>query len=121
MEEDRHTESQPSGGAERRTLLANERTFSAWLRTGLTSIGGGLAVARLLGGDDTGEGLARIVGMLLVLAGGGVSMLGLWRYARVSRVLERERIPVLPLWVAWVLAGTLTTVSLMVLLLIIRP
>jgi len=34
--------------AKERTLLAAERTFSAWMRTALAGIGGGLAVARLV-------------------------------------------------------------------------
>jgi putative membrane protein len=32
----------------RRTLLANERTFLAWWRTGLTSLAGALAAARVV-------------------------------------------------------------------------
>lgn len=34
--------------AEERTKLAKERTFAAWLRTGLGTIGIGLALAKLL-------------------------------------------------------------------------
>jgi len=35
--------------ARQRNLLANERTFSAWLRTGLAAVIAGLGIARLLG------------------------------------------------------------------------
>jgi putative membrane protein len=34
--------------AEERTLLAAERTFSAWLRTALSAMAGGLAIVRLI-------------------------------------------------------------------------
>lgn len=104
--------------AERRTLLANERTFSAWLRTGLASIGGGLAVARLLGGDGVANALAQITGVLLVVAGAAIGVLALWRYTRVAAILEREKLPVLPIWVAWLLAGSLIAASVLVLLMI---
>ncbi|MDP3450588.1 MAG: DUF202 domain-containing protein [Anaerolineaceae bacterium] len=33
--------------ASKRTALAAERTFSAWIWTGLAGVGGGIAVARL--------------------------------------------------------------------------
>ena len=35
--------------AEEPTLLAAERTFSAWIRTALAAMAGGLAVMRLIG------------------------------------------------------------------------
>jgi putative membrane protein len=38
----------PTGDATRRTRLANERTFLAWLRTGITCLAAGLAVGRVL-------------------------------------------------------------------------
>ncbi len=34
--------------AEERTLLASERTFSAWLRTALAAMAGGIAILRLI-------------------------------------------------------------------------
>lgn len=105
--------------AERRTLLANERTFSAWLRTGLASIGGGLAVARLLGAEGISELLARFVGIILVIAGAAVAVLALWRFTKVSQILERENLPVLPAWVAWLLVGSLVGASVLVLVIII--
>ena len=119
-EADRRTElaMERTRGAERRTLLANERTFSAWLRTGLASIGGGLAVARLLGGEQE-QVLSRTVGVLLVFSGAGMGILALWRYIQVSGVLEEERLHVLPIWVAWLLAGGLVTASVLVLVLIL--
>ena len=46
---------EPEGGALRRTLLASERTYLAWWRTGLTAVavgvGTGGVAPRLAGGD----------------------------------------------------------------------
>ena len=75
--------------ARQRNLLANERTFSAWLRTGLSAVVAGLAIARLLGSVDSLL-VARSIGVILVLTGGGIYVLAFWRYGQVSRSLEQE-------------------------------
>nr|WP_205863712.1 DUF202 domain-containing protein [Planosporangium mesophilum] len=68
-----------------RFSLANERTFLAWLRTGLALIGGGLAVAQFLSG-----GLARDVLALVLLALGGlVAVRALDHWARCERAIRR--------------------------------
>jgi putative membrane protein len=41
-------EAMDEGDAPRRTSLANERTFLAWWRSGLTSLGVGIAVGRVV-------------------------------------------------------------------------
>jgi putative membrane protein len=64
-----------------RTHLSNERTFLAWLRTGLTSIALGLASAQVL--DDRvffGVSLTRTLAALLVGLGIGLVVLGRWRF-----------------------------------------
>lgn len=38
--------------AEDRTILANERTFAGWMRTGLASVGMGLALHAIFGKTD---------------------------------------------------------------------
>jgi putative membrane protein len=68
-----------------RFSLANERTFLAWLRTGLALIGGGLAVAQFLSG-----GLARDALALVLLALGGlVAVRALDHWARCERAIRR--------------------------------
>jgi putative membrane protein len=59
--------------ASERTPLAAKRTFSAWIRTGLAAIGGGLAVARVLVFKSPAhELLAHAIGGLLVVWGASV-------------------------------------------------
>jgi len=56
--------------AEERTLLAAERTFSAWLRTALSAMAGGLAILRLLSfKNETHRIAAHILGEMLILWG----------------------------------------------------
>jgi putative membrane protein len=71
------SERTPTGDADRTTApdyrfsLANERTFLAWLRTGLALIGGGLAVAQFL------------------TAGGLVALRAVDHWARCERAIRR--------------------------------
>lgn len=57
-----------TGWAEDRTLLANERTFAGWLRTGLASVGIGIGFHALFGKLDPPY-LARIIATVFVLTG----------------------------------------------------
>jgi putative membrane protein len=67
-----------------RYSLANERTFLAWLRTGLALIGGGLAVAQFLP-----PGSARVVlAIALLLLGGAVAIRAVDRWARTERAMR---------------------------------
>jgi putative membrane protein len=105
--------------AEHRSVLANERTFSAWLRTGLSAMGGGVAVVEFLGGEDASF-IARLLGIILILTGAGVVVLALWRYNQINNVLEADGLPVTPKWVAFGLSGGLLLGAVLVLVLIFR-
>jgi putative membrane protein len=81
------TETDPDSRA--RTHLANERTFLAWFRTGVTLIALGLAAAQLLGrpGDPNAE-LVRAVSTLVIVAGSGSVVVGLVRYRAARRQID---------------------------------
>jgi putative membrane protein len=78
-----------------RFSLANERTFLAWIRTGLAFVGGGLAVAQLL---PAGR-LRTLLAIALLGVGGGVAVRAVDHWARVERAirlgedLPRSRFP----------------------------
>ena len=56
--------------AEERTLLAAERTYSAWIRTALAAMAGGLAILRLITfKSDYHRIIAHIIGETLILWG----------------------------------------------------
>jgi putative membrane protein len=67
-----------------RFSLANERTFLAWLRTGLALIGGGLAVAQLLQHGWLRDTLA----VALLGFGGVVAVRAVDHWARTERAMR---------------------------------
>jgi putative membrane protein len=67
-----------------RFSLANERTFLAWLRTGLALVGGGLAVAQFLPGDR----LPRVLGIVLLAIGAIVAVRAIDHWARSERAMR---------------------------------
>lgn len=80
-----------------RNHLANERTYAAWLRTGLSLAAVGIAVAHFLPEERRTPLLSMTVGTGFVLAGLALILLGAWRYERTHRELsqasgERTRI-----------------------------
>jgi putative membrane protein len=81
-----------------RTHLANERTFAAWLRTGLSVSAVGIAVAHLLP-EARRPVLSLTLGSGFVLAGLVLIVFGAWRYGRTHRELAAaggHRRPVAP-------------------------
>ena len=70
-----------------RTHLANERTYAAWLRTGLSVAAGGIAVAHLVPEPSRDSLVALALGAAFVLTGAGVMAYGARRFARVTRQL----------------------------------
>jgi len=73
--------------------LANERTFLAWVRTGIALIGFGLVIAKfaifisLINPSKQPTGSVRL-GELLVLMGAVVIVYGLYDYLTVERMLK---------------------------------
>jgi putative membrane protein len=72
-----------------RTHLANERTFLAWLRTGLSLMAVGLAAAGFLPVDLVpGFPYVRSFSALLVLSGTVMVLYGASRYMRANQQIE---------------------------------
>lgn len=75
--------------AEERTLLAAERTYSAWLRTALAAMAGGLAILRLIiFKSETHRIIARIMGMTLILWGCVIILLSSIDYKKTRNRLK---------------------------------
>lgn len=101
-----------------RFTLANERTFLAWLRTGLALLAGAVALSSLV--PDFGPRTVRIAitGLLLVLAF-TVTVGAYVRWDRAERALRENRsLPTDPL-PRLVVAGLVITVAGVVLLVIL--
>src|SRR4029450_12984885 len=77
------------------TELANDRTFLAWLRTGIALFGLGFVVAKfafIVQPDETrlqDKDLYSAVGVVIVLCGAALVVVGYLQHARVLRSLDR--------------------------------
>jgi putative membrane protein len=72
-----------------RFTLANERTFLAWFRTALALIAGGVAVVQLVPALAF-PGARQVLGTLLAVAGGVLSLAAVLRWSRVQAAMRRE-------------------------------
>ena len=76
--------------------LANDRTFLAWMRTGIALFGLGFVVAKiayLINSDPKGlsdRDLYTIVGVLIVLSGALIVGLGFWQHRVVMQSIARS-------------------------------
>jgi putative membrane protein len=96
----------PAIDATRRTFLAEERTYLAWLRSGLAAIAVSLAVGRLLPALlDADQGVYRVLGVGYGLLGIFLMVYGAIRQRVVERHLVAGGFAPLPLWVVLILGG----------------
>jgi uncharacterized membrane protein YidH (DUF202 family) len=92
--------------------LANDRTFLAWLRTGVACFALGFVVAKAAliinaGGKSVPyKGLYSITGVLIVLCGAALVVAGCWQHRHVLRALRSDAAKQLPQWPV-----TMTTVA----------
>ena len=103
--------------AHERTLLAKERTFAAWGRTGISAMAAGLAIAKLLGSVES-PWIARILGMALILTGGIIYALGFLSYRNALKKLVEEGVRSTPLWAIGVITLLLMFSAVFALLLL---
>lgn len=66
-----------------RTRFANERTMLAYLRTGLNSLIAGVSFIKFF--DSL---FFQVAGLLLVSAGFIISIIGLWKFAHMHKLIE---------------------------------
>jgi putative membrane protein len=77
--------------------LANDRTFLAWLRTGISLFGFGFVVAKIAFVVDPGNQgvsdrvLYSSIGVLIVLSGAALVMFGYSQHANVAHALDPEK------------------------------
>ena len=72
-----------------RFLLANERTLLAWVRTGLTLIAGGVAVAFIA----PERGYGTIAGLGAIGFGGLLALIGYIRYQVADAAIRSGKLP----------------------------
>jgi putative membrane protein len=98
--------------------LANERTYLAWLRTGLALVAAGVAAERVL----PAEGLIwarQLVGVTLILAGVVTAGLARRRWQSVDRALREGR-PIPHPLVGYMVAAVIVVNGLATIVLLLR-
>lgn len=97
--------------------LAAERTYLAYLRTGLALMAAGVGVAGALP-DAGAKALRRVIGVALVVAAASVFVAARQRWLAVDRAMRRgdplPRLWIIPL-IGWVLVATAITAVVVVL------
>ena len=84
--------------------LANNRTFLAWLRTGIACFGLGFVVAKAAliinaGGKSVPyKNWYSVTGVLIVLVGAALVVAGCWQHRQVFRELGRDTVKPVPQW-----------------------
>ncbi|HEY0238345.1 MAG TPA: DUF202 domain-containing protein [Friedmanniella sp.] len=94
-----------------RFTFANERTFLAWIRTGLGFLAAGVGIAAVAGARERLSPEVRVASLLLVVCGLACAI-GAWlRWMRNERAMREGRpLPSSPLLL--VLAGVIVVVAL---------
>ncbi len=85
---DPRTEERAGPAPDYRFSLANERTFLAWIRTGLALVGGGLAVAQLIPPLAITH-LRELISLALMALGGICAVRAVDRWVRVDQAIRR--------------------------------
>ncbi len=70
-----------------RFLLANERTFLAWMRTALGLIAGGVALDQFVR-IEQGEGIVVTIAIITIVAGAVVALIGTVRWSRTDTAMR---------------------------------
>jgi putative membrane protein len=86
-----------------RFLLANERTLLAWIRTGLTLIAGGVAVAFVTSETKYGA----IAGLGAIGFGGSLAAIGYIRYQVADAAIRAGKLPSTGIASIFVVAGVI--------------
>jgi putative membrane protein len=105
--------------------LANDRTFLAWLRTGISLFGLGFVVAKVALVVNPGtkgvsdQALYTGIGVLVVLSGAALILVGYRQHASVATTLSADRETPPPRWSRTITAAAITASLLLSALLII--
>jgi putative membrane protein len=105
--------------------LANDRTFLAWLRTGIACFGLGFVVAKWAliintnGGSVDNKAWYSLTGAAIVLSGAALVAAGYWQHRTVSQALQSDAATAAPRWpIAMTAVAVVGAVALSLLILL---
>ena len=104
-----------------RTLMAEERTFSAWMRSGMAAIGAAVAIVKMLPANGDPPWLVQSLGVVLIITGGMAFAFGFWGYRAGARYWAAALPRAIPLWLMFVFTLLLMIAALLALYLILLP
>jgi len=103
-----------TGYALDRTVLANERTYAAWIRTGLTALAAGVAIEKFM--VDTMPGWTiRSIAIILILYSMIAFTVAAWRYSHLGLRLVHVDVKSIPSIVTTSASALLVVCSLLAL------
>jgi len=106
--------------ATRRTRLANERTFLAWWRTALGTLGLAVGVGKILPEVTEGDHWPYVaLGLVLAVTGALLAGLGWWRHRTVEHALTGGEEVVPPAWLIATLSLVLSVAGFAIALIVV--
>lgn len=86
-----------------RTVLANERTYQAWLRTGLSALVTGLGVARFLR-DELSVWMLLAIATIMIFLSAVAFLQAAWRYTHLHVRMAHLDVDATPAWMVKVIS-----------------
>lgn len=78
-----------------RTVLANERTYAAWIRTGLTALAAGVAIEKFMVDVIPAWGI-RTIAVILIVFSAVAFFVAAWRYTHLGVRLGEADVKAVP-------------------------
>jgi len=97
-----------------RTVLANERTFQAWIRTGLSALAAGLGIANFLQGTIP-QLILLTLATVMILLGILAFLQSSWRYTHLHIRMATLDVEATPTWMVKAISFSLVGCSLLAL------
>ena len=97
-----------------RTVLANERTYQAWIRTGLAALISGLGINKFMNDIEPMWPLM-LVTIILLFFSAAAFLISAWRYNHLHVQMAHLEVDLMPVWVVKILSIFLSGCSLLAL------
>lgn len=101
-----------------RTILSNTRTFSAWLRSGLSAVLGGLSIIKFMRTTDDDDTFVFIIGIIFIIVGTIMYFLGYLNYKIVYLKIKDQYRQTISLKMIMFIISSLSVASFLLLLLL---